>query len=269
MSTYSATLPASSRAASVVRRSMATWSFMMLFLSVRELLLGVEICGCGSGASVTRGWRGAARAPPRAAASLSHSDWKMASVARKSTCSKRDPEYWRETLEPWSVFWAAGMITSASASPASGESGLVVNAAIRAPAFAAVSAALTTPEVVPEPEATRSRSPELMAGVVVSPATWTFSPRCISLHGGHPQDQTAAARSGDKHAVCQADVACEGGHLLFVDLGCRVCDLVPDEGQVAHNVICGAIHRRGCCRIHDFSLRFDHRPVAAGWMLSG
>lgn len=73
------------------------------------------------------------------------------------------------------------MITSASARPASGESGLVVNAAIRAPAFAAVSADLTTPEVVPDPEATRSRSPELIAGVVVSPAMWTFRPRCISL----------------------------------------------------------------------------------------
>ena len=28
-------------------------------------------------------------------------------MARKRTCSKRDPEYWRETLEPWSVFGQA------------------------------------------------------------------------------------------------------------------------------------------------------------------
>jgi hypothetical protein len=72
-------------------------------------------------------------------------------------------------------------MTSASDRPANGDLWLVVNVATRAPALAAVSAALTTPKVVPEPDATKSRSVEEIAGVVVSPATCMVRPKCISL----------------------------------------------------------------------------------------
>ena len=136
---------------------------------------------CRIAPPVIRDWRAGARAVRPVhrccpTASGRRPRWRGKVPVRRGTRSTggRRPD-------SWSVFWAAGIITSASASPASGESGLVVNAAILAPAFAAVSAALTTPEVVPDPEATRSRSPELIAGVVVSPATWTVRPRCISL----------------------------------------------------------------------------------------
>lgn len=43
----------------------------------------------------------------------------------------------------------------------------------------AFSAALTIELVVPEPEAASSRSPCCIAGVVVSPTTWTERPRCM------------------------------------------------------------------------------------------
>ena len=62
---------------------------------------------------------------------------------------------------------------------ARGDSGAVVMARTFAPALVATSAAWTMPAVVPEPEAAMRRSPEAMAGVVISPATWTVRPRCM------------------------------------------------------------------------------------------
>ena len=55
----------------------------------------------------------------------------------------------------------------------------VVMARTWAPALLAVTAAWTTPTVVPEPEAAMRRSPGAMAGVVTSPTTWTVRPRCM------------------------------------------------------------------------------------------
>ena len=148
--------------------------------------------------------------------------WKTASVARKSTCSKRLPEYWRERPEPWSVFWAAGMITSASARRC--ERGTRVGGERGDPraGLAAVSAALTTPEVVPDPEATSSRSPERMAGVVVSPATWTVRPRCISRMAAIRRTRPLRPAPGDEDPVGQPERASQGGQLLLVELGRRV-----------------------------------------------
>lgn len=79
-------------------------------------------------------------------------------------------------------------------------------------------------------------------------------------HACHAQYQAAAPRTGDGYATRLADEAGQVGHEPFVDLRRCVSDLVPDERQVACNVICGATASscRICCRIHDCPLRFGH-----------
>ena len=155
--------------------------------------------------------------------------WNTASVARKSTCSKRLPEYCRDAPDMWSVFCGAGITTSMSVTADSGEFVLAVNAATFAPAFAAVSAAFTTLEVVPDPEATTSRSPARIAGVVVSPAMWTVRPKMHQPHSGHPENQAAAACPCDEHPVNGGEMGGQVSKFLFIDAVCRLSNLAPDQ----------------------------------------
>ncbi|MNR22352.1 hypothetical protein D3C85_1393000 [compost metagenome] len=57
---------------------------------------------------------------------------------------------------------------------------MVENASTVAPALTAFSVVVKMETVVPEPEATIKRSPDPIAGVVISPTTNTLSPKCIS-----------------------------------------------------------------------------------------
>jgi len=75
----------------------------------------------------------------------------------------------------------AGIRTTESAILPRLELGKPVSMAVVAPTDRAFAAIDTSPDVSPEPEPMTRRSPPRMAGVVTSPATWTWKPICMSL----------------------------------------------------------------------------------------
>ena len=175
-----------------------------------------------------------------------------------------------ETLVPWSVFWAAEMMTTASARPASGESGLVVNTAIRAPALAAVSAALTTLEVVPGPEATRGAGHRWRWRAWWSHRRGGRSGPGASVSWQCAQDQAVAARSGNKYPTGMAKVSCEIRYLLLVASCRRGCNLLSDKRQIPDDVASVAVRipRSVCCQTHHLSPWLEHSAstwVQLGW----
>ena len=154
-------------------------------------------------------------------------------MVANSTCSNRLPEYCRDTAEPWSVFCAAGMSTTAEA--AIRERGTGVRG-VRRPAAPCCGGGFRRLDDAGGGAGARRREKQV-AGADGGRGGFARDvdrqPQVHEPHGRHFQDEAAAPGPGHEDPVGQPQLGDKGRDLCRIDALEHFADFVLDKEPVA------------------------------------